>query len=286
MFFVIGFLVVIGSVLGGYMPHGDIGVLNQPLEVLIIFGAATGAYIISNPKPVLGATLKHLGRVFKGPPHTKAAYLELLVLLYSIFWLSKAKGMLALEQHIEKPDESALFSAFPSFLAKDAAVEFICDYLRLMTMGTDNPHEMEALIDEDIESQKHEGQAVSHAIVAMSDALPAFGIVAAVLGVIVTMSSITEPPEVLGTLIGGALVGTFLGVLLAYGLVGPIGKSLGAYGEADVKYYQVMKAGLLAHMAGYAPAVSVEFARKNLLHHDRPTFQELEEAVQGAPQVS
>lgn len=286
MFFLIGFVVVIGSVLGGYLPHGDIGVLNQPLEVLIIFGAATGAYIISNPKPVLGATLKHLGRILKGPPHKKSDYLELLVMLYSIFRLAKAKGMLALEQHIEKPDESALFSAFPSFLGKDEAVEFICDYLRLMTMGTDNPHEMEALIDEDIESHKHEGHAVSHAITNMSDALPAFGIVAAVLGVIVTMSSITEPPEVLGTLIGGALVGTFLGVLLAYGLIGPIGKSLAGYADADVKYYQCMKAGLLAHMSGYAPAVSVEFARKTLHHHDRPTFQELEEAVQAAPQVS
>ena len=171
MFFLIGFVVVIGSVLGGYLPHGDIGVLNQPFEVLIIFGAATGAYIISNPKPVLGATLKHLGRIFKGPPHKKSDYLELLVMLYSIFRLAKAKGMLALEQHIEKPDESALFSAFPSFLAKDEAVEFICDYLRLMTMGTDNPHEMEALIDEDIESHNHEGHAVSHAITNMSDAL-------------------------------------------------------------------------------------------------------------------
>jgi chemotaxis protein MotA len=155
-----------------------------------------------------------------------------------------------------------------------------------MTMGTDNPHEMEALIDEDIESHKHESAAVAHAVTAMSDGLPAFGIVAAVLGVIVTMSSITEPPEVLGSLIGAALVGTFLGVLLAYGLIGPIGKSLEAYGEADLQYYKCMKAGLLAHMAGHAPAVSVEFARKTLMHHERPTFQKLEEAVQEAPQIS
>jgi chemotaxis protein MotA len=176
-----------------------------------------------------------------------------------------------------------------------------------MTMGTDNPHEMEALIDEDIELHKHESAAVAHAVTAMSDGLPAFGIVAAVLGVIVTMSYITEPPEVLGSLIGAALVGTFLGVLLAYGLIGLIGaalvgtflgvllaygligligKSLEAYGEADLQYYKCMKAGLLAHMAGHAPAVSVEFARKTLMHHERPTFQKLEEAVQEAPQIS
>jgi len=286
MFFIIGFVVVFASVLGGYLPHGDIGVLWQPFELLIIFGAAVGAFIISNPKSVLGGTVKQFGRIFKGPPHPKDHYVELLVLMYSIFRLAKAKGMLALEAHIENPEESSLFQAFPKFSGKHGAVEFICDYLRLMTMGTDNPHEMETLMDEDIETHKHEGEAVSHAVVAMSDGLPAFGIVAAVLGVIVTMSSITEPPEVLGTLIGGALVGTFLGVLLAYGLIGPMGKNLGAYAEADTKYYQVMKVGLLAHMAGHAPAVSVEFARKTLHHHERPTFKELEEAVQEAPQVS
>lgn len=286
MFFIIGLVVVVGSVLGGYMPHGDIAVLNQPLELLIIFGAATGAYIIANPSAVLSATAKHLGRVLKGPPHKKSDFLELLVMMYSVFRLAKAKGMLSLEAHIESPAESALFSAFPGFVSNHHAVEFLCDYLRLMTMGTDNPHEMETLIDEDIESQHHEGAAVAHAITAMSDALPAFGIVAAVLGVIVTMSSITEPPEVLGALIGGALVGTFLGVLLAYGLVGPIGKSLESYANADIKYFHCIKAGLLAHMSGYAPAVSVEFARKILNAHERPSFQELEEAVQQAPQTS
>ena len=155
------------------MPHGDIAVLNQPLELLIIFGAATGAYIIANPKPVLFATGKHLGRVLKGPPH-KNDFLELLVLLYSVFRLAKAKGMLSLEAHIETPAESALFGAFPGFLTNREAVEFLCDYLRLMTMGTDNPHEMETLIDEDIESHHHEGAAVAHAITNMSDALPAF----------------------------------------------------------------------------------------------------------------
>ena len=223
MLFIIGLVVVVGSVLGGYMPHGDIKVLNQPLELLIIFGSAAGAYIIANPSSVLKATLSHMGRVLKGAPHSKADYVELLVMMYSVFRLSKAKGMLALETHIEAPEESALFAAFPGFLNNHEALEFLCDYLRLMTMGTDNPHEMETLIDEDIESHGEEANHVAHAITVMSDGLPAFGIVAAVLGVIITMSSITEPPQVLGALVGGALVGTFLGVLLAYGLVGPMG---------------------------------------------------------------
>ena len=286
MFFFIGLAVVFGSVLGGYLPYGSFSALIQPFELLIIFGAATGAYIIANPSAVLGKTLKHLGRVMKGAPFKKSEYLELLVLQYSIFRLAKAKGMLALEAHIEGPFESALFTAFPGFLKNTKAVEFVCDYLRLMTMGTDNPHEMETLIDEDIEAHLAEGHHVAHAITAMSDGMPAFGIVAAVLGVIVTMSSITEPPEVLGGLIAGALVGTFLGVLLAYGLIGPIGKSLENYANAEIKYLHCIKAGLLAHMSGYAPAVSVEFARKILETHERPTFGELEAAVQEAPQVS
>ena len=220
-----GLGVVVGSILGGYMPHGELSVLNQPLEVLIILGAAIGAYIIANPGSVLKHTLTHLGRTLKGPPHKKSQYLELLVLMYTVFRIAKSKGMLTLEAHIEDPAESALFSSFPEFMGDDTAVEFLCDYLRLMTMGTDNPHEMETLIDEDIETHLTEAHHVAHAITGMSEGLPAFGIVAAVLGVIQTMGSITEPPEVLGEKIGAALVGTFLGVLLAYGLVGPIGSS-------------------------------------------------------------
>lgn len=283
MFFLIGFLVVVGSVLGGYMPHGDVRLLNQPLEVLIIFGAATGAYIIANPAAVLKATPVHLARLFKGTPHSKESYLELLVLMYAIFRLAKTKGMLAVEAHIEAPQESALFTSFPSFLKNHTAVEFLTDYLRLMTMGTENPHEMEVLLDEDIDAAHEEAVEVSHAIQQMADGLPAFGIVAAVLGVITTMASITEPPAVLGYLIGAALVGTFLGVLLAYGFVGPISSNLKAYGDADIKYLHCIKAGLLAHMSGYPPSVSIEFARKILHHHERPSFLELEEAAAEAP---
>ncbi|MDF1731055.1 MULTISPECIES: flagellar motor stator protein MotA [unclassified Minwuia] len=285
MFFIIGVLVVIGSVLGGYLPHGSFAVLVQPLEVLIICGAAFGGFIISNPKTVIFGVFKSIGKILKGQPYNKAAYVELLTMQYTIYKLAKAKGMLALEAHIEDPEKSSIFSAFPNFMKNHHAVEFVCDYLRLMTMGTENAHEMEALMDEDIETHHHEQHAIASAVTTVGDGLPAFGIVAAVLGVIVTMSSISEPPEVLGGLIGAALVGTFLGILLAYGFVGPMGKNLENYAEAEGKYYQCLKAGMLAYLNGYAPAVSVEFARKTLYSHERPSFSELEEAVENAPKI-
>ncbi len=282
MFFIIGFVIVFGSVLGGYMPHGDIAVLFQPLELLIIGGAAIGAFIIANPKPVLGKVLKTLGRILKGPPHSKDSYLELLTLLYTSFRMAKSKGMLALEPHVENPEESDLFAAYPKFMGNDEALTFFCDYLRLLTMGSDNAHEIEALMDEDIETIHEEATHAAGAITNLGDGLPAFGIVAAVLGVIITMGSISEPPEVLGALIGGALVGTFLGILLAYGLVGPMGSSMKAYADADIKYIHCIKAGLLAHLQGYAPAISVEFARKMLQTHERPSFMEVEEALESS----
>ena len=280
MFFLIGLVVVFGSVLGGYMPHGDIRVLWQPLELLIILGAAIGGFIISNPKGVLIATGKHLGRLLKGgEAYHKSDYVELLTMMFSVFKLAKSKGNLALEVHVENPEESNIFASYPSFIGIHQALEFVRDTLRLMTMGTDNPHELEAMMDEDIEARKHEAHTVAHAVTALGDGLPAFGIVAAVLGVIVTMGSISEPPEVLGALIGGALVGTFLGILLAYGLVGPMGASLTHYCESEFKYFECIKAGILAHAQGYAPAISVEFARKTLTEHERPTFYEVGEAT-------
>ncbi len=283
MLFLVGLAIVIGSVLGGYGVHGDLSVLVQPLELVIIGGSAVGAFVISNPKPVLAAAGKHLGRLMKGAPFSKANYLELLTLLYSVFKLAKIKGPLVLEAHIENPEESDLFAEFPGFLKNHHAVEFLCDYLRLITMGSDNPHELEALMDEDLGTHHDEAHAVANAFTAMGDGLPAFGIVAAVLGIIITMGSITEPPEILGELIGAALVGTFLGILLSYGVVGPIGKNLEAYANAEAKYYECMKQGLLAYLQGYAPQVCVEFARKTLFSHERPSFQELEEAVDAVP---
>ncbi len=284
MFVIIGSVIVLASVLGGYLANGGhFEVLIQPFEVLIIVGAAVGAFVTSNPKSVLSATGKAIPALLKPDKYDKEAYLELLSLLYSVFKLAKTKGALALEQHVEKPDESTLFQRFPKFYADHHALTFLCDYLRLLTLGTDNHHEMEALMDEELETHHAEQAAVSGAVTSTADAMPALGIVAAVLGVIHTMGSITEPPAVLGHLIGGALVGTFMGVLLSYGFVGPIGAAIKARGESEQRYFLCMKAGILAYMQGYAPSVAVEFARKALNTDVRPTFYEVEEAVGNLP---
>lgn len=285
MFFIIGVVIVFGSVAGGYLPHGEPGILFQPLEYLIILGAGIGGFVQGNPKWVIFGTLGALGNLFKGAPHSKKSYEELLTLMYAIFKLAKTKGMIALEPHIENPKDSALFSNFPTFMKNHHATDFMCDYLRLMTMGTENPHEVENLMDVDLETHHAEHHAMSAAVTTLSEALPAFGIVAAVLGVIVTMGSIAEPPEVLGGLIAAALVGTFFGIFVAYGLFAPMGSNLEQFFAADAKYYDCMKTGLLAHLQGYAPAVSVEFARKTLYSHERPSFAELEEACNNAPTV-
>jgi chemotaxis protein MotA len=284
MFFIIGAVVVLISVVGGYvMAGGHLEVLIQPFELLTIGGAAVGAFIIANPKAVIKGTTKGISKILKGSRYNKKSYVQLLSLLYQIFKLAKTKGMLALEQHVENPAESWLFKEFPEFAKDHVALTFLCDYLRMLTLGTDNPHEVESLIDEELETHHHEHSRISTALQNVADALPALGIVAAVLGIIHTMGSITEPPEVLGHLIGAALVGTFLGVLMSYGFVGPMANALKAVDEAETKYLQAIKAGLLAHMQGYPPAVSVEFARKVLLHDDRPTFYEIENAVGSLP---
>jgi chemotaxis protein MotA len=287
MFVIAGAIIVLGCVLGGYVAlGGHIAVLIQPFEVVIICGAALGAFVISNPKEVLSKVGSAIAATLKGSKYDKQAYLELLGLQYTLFKLGRSKGPLALEQHLENPEESAVFQAFPRIAADHHAMTFITDYLRLLTLGTDNPHELESLIDEEIETHHHEQSKISSAVQDVADGLPALGIVAAVLGVIKTMGAITEPPEVLGKLIGGALVGTFLGVLLAYGFIGPLASSLKALYDSETKYYTCIKAGLVAYLQGYAPAVCVEFARKALYSAVRPTFYEVEEATEAAPKVT
>ncbi|MCH8095980.1 MAG: flagellar motor stator protein MotA [Proteobacteria bacterium] len=284
MFFISGAIIVTFSVIGGFVAiGGHLAVLWQPFEFVIICGAALGAFIIANPKTVLFGMGKAFGQILRGPYHTKETYLELLSLLYAIFRLAKSKGMLVLEQHVENPEESELFRKFPKFFADKHALGFVCDYLRMMVLGAENPYEMEPLMDEEIEVHHTEHMTLSDAIRTVGDGLPALGIVAAVLGVIHTMGSITEPPEVLGKLIGGALVGTFVGVLLSYGFVAPMADALKAVYDSETKYYQCIKVGLLAHMQGYAPSVSIEFARKALFSNVRPTFYEVEEAVDALP---
>ncbi|MCH8137855.1 MAG: flagellar motor stator protein MotA [Proteobacteria bacterium] len=284
MLFISGAIIVIVSVLGGYVAlGGHLFVLWQPFEFVIICGAALGAFIIANPKSVLAKIGSALVQILKGPRHTKESYLELLSLLYAIFRLSRSKGMLVLEQHVENPEESELFRQFPQFFADKHALGFVCDYLRMMVLGSENPYEMEPLMDEEIETHHAEHMNLSDSIRTVADGLPALGIVAAVLGIIKTMGAITEPPEVLGKLIGGALVGTFVGVLLSYGFAAPMADAMKAVYDSETKYYQCIKVGLLAHMQGYAPSVSIEFARKALFSNVRPTFYEVEEAVDALP---
>ncbi len=281
MKFFIGLCVVIACVLVGYVAGGGhLGVLWQPFEFLIIVGASIGAYIISNPSPVIGRTKGNLGRIVSGPTYKKRDYLQLLCLLFCIFRTAKSKGMLALETHIDSPDDSVIFQRFPQFLKNHTALNFLCDYLRLLTMGSENVHQMEDLMMEELEVIFHEDHRDAGAVEKMADGMPALGIVAAVLGVIHTMGAISSPPEVLGKLIGGALVGTFAGVLISYGFIGPMAQSLKSVLEDDQKYILCIKAAIIAYLNGYAPIIIVEYARKILDEEVRPTFVELEIATQ------
>jgi chemotaxis protein MotA len=284
---IIGVVVIIGSVIGGYLAMGGhLEVLIQPFEVLIILGAAIGAFVIAQPGPVLKQTLGVFGILMKGSRYNKAAYIELLGLQFSLFKLVQSKGILGLEPHVETPHESAIFKAFPKFAANHHAVTFMCDYLRMVTLGTNNVHQLEDLMDEELETHHQENERLVSAIQALADGTPALGIVAAVLGVIHTMGSISQPPEVLGHLIGGALVGTFLGVLISYGFFAPFAQSLKNTFESEAKYFLSMKTGLLAHISGNPPVMAIEFARKMLMSDVRPTFAEVDEATQGLPALS
>ena len=283
MFFIVGFLVVVGTVIGGYSVHGDLSILWQPIEFVIIFGGAIGAFLIANPKTVVMGVVKSIGKVVTGARYNRAAYEELLGVLFTVFKLAKTKGDLALEVHVEAPDSSPIFSSFPSFQKDHHAVEFLCDYLRVLTLGASNPHEVESIMELELENHHHDDEAISGAVLGMGDAMPALGIVAAVLGIIVTMGSITEPPEILGGLIGAALVGTFAGIFLSYGFISPMGKALENSFGADASYLSCMKTAIIGHMQGYAPQISVEFARKSLPAEFRPTFAEVEEMIGNLP---
>jgi chemotaxis protein MotA len=281
---IVGTIIVFVCVLGSYAAMGGhLEVLWQPFEFVIILGAAIGAFIIGNPGPVLKAVPSMFGTLVKGAKYKQECYVELLGMQFSLYKLAKQKGMTAIEPHIENPGESSLFNAFPTFAANHHAVEFVCDYMRMLTMGADNVFEIEALMDEELETHHQEQERIVSALQSLADGTPALGIVAAVLGVIKTMGAISEPPEVLGHLIGGALVGTFFGVFVAYGFFAPMAASLKRIYEAESKYYLSLKAGLIAHISGQPPVMSVEFARKALFSEVRPTFSEVEAATANLP---
>lgn len=254
-------------------------VTSMPGEFTVIFGCAVAAFLVANSPSVIKETLGYFRALGKPNAYSKEDYMELLSMMFSVFKLVRTKGWLAVEAHIEKPHDSALFQAFPSFAHNHHAEVFLCDYLRIISLGNENPMIIESLMDQEIETIEAHHNHPSHAIQTMADGIPALGIVAAVLGVIKTMGSITEPPEVLGGMIGGALVGTFLGVWLAYGMVGPIAGAMKGRADTEVMYYKAMKVGVLAFLNGCAPQVAVEFARKFLPHEVQPSFQELEEKL-------
>ncbi len=257
-----------------------------PGETIIIMGCAISAFIIGNSMEIIKMTLKYFGALTKPSAYNKEDYIELLSMLFTVFKLARTKGWLALENHIENPEESDLFGQFKGFQHNHHAIIFLCDYLRIISLGSDKPFEIDALMDEELETLEHHHMHPGHAVQHMADGIPALGIVAAVLGVIKTMASINEPPEVLGKLIGGALVGTFLGVWLSYAFVSPIASAMTARAETEVMYFKAMKVAIIAFLGGAAPQVAVEFARKFLPHDIQPTFQELEAILNELPAPS
>jgi chemotaxis protein MotA len=280
MFVLIGYVVVLGSVLGGFvMSGGHVAALLQPLELLMIGGAAGGAFFVANGGKPMKATLKALPSVFKGSKYTKALYIELLSMLYEILAKVRKEGLMSIEGDVETPHESALFSKYPTVSSDHHVMEFLTDYLRLMVSGSLNAFEIENLMDNEIETHHQEGEVPIGAIAKAGDAMPAFGIVAAVMGVVHTMESVGLPPSELGVLIAHALVGTFLGILLAYGFVGPLATKLEHALAEQTKFLECIKVTLLASLNGYAPQMAVEFGRKVLYSTERPTFSELEDEV-------
>jgi len=280
VFVLVGYAVILGAVFGGFaMAGGHLGSLLQPVELLMIFGSATGAFLVANPNKVIKSTLKALPSLLRGSRYSKSLYMETLALLFEILAKVRKEGLMSIEGDVESPDQSPIFSKYPMVTSDHHVVEFLTDYLRLMVGGNLNAFEIENLMDNELETHHEEGSVPIHAIEKMGDALPAFGIVAAVMGVVHTMESVGIPPAELGKLIAAALVGTFLGILLAYGFVGPLATLLQHKLDESTKMLQCIKVTLLASLNGYAPQVAVEFGRKVLCSTERPTFIELEEDV-------
>lgn len=280
MFVIIGIVVVLGSVIGGYLlEHGNIHLLFQPVELLIIGGAAVGAFFISSPSKIVSSVAKNISKVFSAKSANKSEFLEVLGLLNAIFTKMRKEGLIAIEGDIENPKESPIFTKYPSLLKNHHVVNFVCDNLKVIISANVSSFEIENILDLEMEAHHHEAMTPSHSVSKIADGLPALGIVAAVLGVVLTMAKISEPPEVLGHSIGAALVGTFLGVLLSYGFVGPIGTHLGHIAEEDMILFKVIKIALVSFVGGAAPQIAIEYARRVIPSDAKPTFTELEDAM-------
>lgn len=282
MLIIVGSIVVVGSVLGGFvLSHGHLGALWQPYELLVIGGAAFGSFLTANPpkivKEALGGAVGTLG----GPHYKKQDYLDILSLMYEVLNKIRKEGLMAIEADIETPDSSPLFSSFPKIIKDHHLLEFITDCLRLMVSGNMNPHELEPLLEAELETHHHEALAPASAMAKLSDSLPGFGIVAAVLGIVITMGSIGGEVAEVGEHVAGALVGTFLGILLAYGFIGPISSAMEQRANDDSKALECVKTALVSSLRGYNPTVAVEFARKSLSSTVRPSFTDLEAHLKG-----
>ena len=282
MLAIAGFLVVILSVLGGYLLEGgSFLVLMQWVEFIIIGGAAAGALLISAPPKLLKKILDRVLLIFKKNGRTKETYLGLLKMMYELFVLSQKEGVLALESHIEHPQDSALFKKYPEFVRQHHLLAFFTDTVRLVLMGSVSPHEIEALMDTDIETQNQQGSKPGMILQKIGDSMPGLGIVAVVLGIVITMQAIGGPAEEVGKKVAAALVGTFLGVLISYGFVQPLATSLDLMHEEESRMLEVMKAALVAFSKGFNPMVAVEFGRRSIFEDSRPTFQEMEQGLKG-----
>ena len=282
MFAIIGIVVVFGAILGGFiMEHGPLAVLVQPAELVIIGGAAIGTLLVGNPLPVVIKMLKGLIAVMSGSKYSKPFYLESLKMLNDIFTFARKSGMAKLEEDVENPEKSAVFSKYPKIVKDHHILHFVCDTLRTAVSGVVPPHNLDAMIENDIDVHHHEALLPAKALATVSDALPGLGIVAAVLGVVITMGALGGPPEEIGHKVAAALVGTFLGILLCYGVGSPLAANLEKMIDAEGQFYQMLRAGLMAFARGMAPMIAVEFARRAIPHDLRPTFKDMEAACKG-----
>lgn len=283
---IVGIVLIFVMVFGGYLAAGgkmSIILKSLPYEMTMIGGAALGAFVISNDLGSIKHTVKDVGKVFKGTKWKPDDYRDLLCLLFELIRLAK-QNPVGLEEHIEGPDESAIFGKYPKIQKDREAVELICDTLRSVAMNYDDPHQVEEVLEKRMEASQHHALHSSHALQTVADGLPALGIVAAVLGVIKTMGSIDQPPEILGKLIGGALVGTFLGVFLAYGLVGPFAAKVKTVVEEDGHFYQLIREVLVANLHHHSAGLCIEVGRQNTPSHIRPSYSDLEEALRATKQ--
>ncbi len=284
MLILIGMVVVLGAVISGYlMEHGNLSVLVQPAELVIIGGASIGAFLVASPKKVASAVVRQVGSVFRSSNHGKAHFLELLSMLFQIFSKIRKEGLISIEGDIETPKTSPLFQRYPRIVKDQRVMNFICDNMKVIITTSIPPHELDSLLDIEIETGQHESMIPSHSVAKVADALPGLGIVAAVLGVVLTMGKIDQPPAVLGHSIGAALVGTFIGILACYGFVGPLATNLEHKAKEGDVGLTVIKLALVAFVGGSAPQIAVEFGRRAIPGDDKPTFAELEKMIRSVP---